>query len=177
MVKIITAFFTKNNVPKTGLIPTIKIWEITSISNTLIVNGSVLSEIGDGFYKYIFNSYDDAKNYIFMVDGGTSLGGSERYSISGNESYSEDITNSVWNEQASLHDTAGTMGSLQNDIGDALVIVNEILKFDRNRTKIDKINKTLTVYDNDGTTPIRVFDLKNDSGVSSITEIFERIPV
>ena len=54
--------------------------------------------------------------------------------------------------------------------------LNEILKYSANRTKIDKIAKTLTVFDDNGTTPIKVFDLKDFNGVASITEIAERAP-
>lgn len=71
-----------------------------------------------------------------------------------------------------LLDTQSLINSLQL----AIDIVNEILKYSANRTKIDKIAKTLTVFDDNGTTPIKVFDLKDFNGVASITEIAERAP-
>lgn len=71
-----------------------------------------------------------------------------------------------------LTDTDTIINSLQSCIS----LVNEILKYGSNRTKIDKNIKTLTVYDDDGVTPLKVFDLKDFNGVASITEIAERVP-
>ncbi len=71
-----------------------------------------------------------------------------------------------------LLDTQSLINSLQT----AIDIVNEILKYSANRTKIDKITKTMTIYDDDGITPLRVFDLKDFNAIASITEIAERDP-
>lgn len=51
-----------------------------------------------------------------------------------------------------------------------------LLKFQLNRNKVDQAAKTLTIYDDDGTTPIHVFDLTDFSGIPSVTEIAERVP-
>ena len=45
-----------------------------------------------------------------------------------------------------------------------------------NRDKIDTVANTLTRYDDNGTTALVVFDLKDADGVSSTTSIFEKIP-
>ena len=45
-----------------------------------------------------------------------------------------------------------------------------------NRDKIDSVAKTLTRYDDDATTPLVVFDLKDGDGVASTDEIFEKDP-
>jgi hypothetical protein len=55
-------------------------------------------------------------------------------------------------------------------------LLQTLLKYSKNRTRIDKIAKTLTIYDDDTLTPIKVFDLKDDLGNPSITEIIERRP-
>lgn len=81
-----------------------------------------------------------------------------------------DITNSK------LDDVLIDTNSIISSLSLALDIVNTILKYNSNRTRIDKNNKTLTVYDDDGVTPITVFDLKDFNGVASITEIAERSP-
>jgi len=62
------------------------------------------------------------------------------------------------------------------DTTNILDVVNDILKHHHNRTFIDENAFTLTVYENDGVTPHRVYDLKDENGVASITSIFERIP-
>lgn len=46
-----------------------------------------------------------------------------------------------------------------------------------NRWKIDHVTKRLIVYDDDGTTPFKQFDLKDILGNASITNYFERTPV
>lgn len=45
-----------------------------------------------------------------------------------------------------------------------------------NRDKIDKTAKTLIRYDDDGTTPLLTFDLKNSNGDASADSIFEKVP-
>lgn len=81
-----------------------------------------------------------------------------------------DITNSKADDI--LTDTDAIINSLAL----ALNIVNTILKYNSNRTRINNNNKTLTVYDDDGVTPLKVFNLKDFNGVASITEIAERVP-
>jgi hypothetical protein len=89
----ILAYFSDNGVPATGLlIPTIKIREIPV--GTLLVNGSSMTEIGDGFYSYDFTTYDSTKDYAIICDGTASLSDSDRYVYAGNENYIDDIENS-----------------------------------------------------------------------------------
>lgn len=81
-----------------------------------------------------------------------------------------DITN------AKLDDSLVDTNAIINSLALAIDIVNEILKYNSNRTRIDKIAKTLTIFDDDGFTPLKVFDLKDFNEVASITEIAERVP-
>lgn len=57
-----------------------------------------------------------------------------------------------------------------------LSLVEILLKYSKNRTRVDQTAKTLTVYDDDTLTPIKVFNLKDFSGAPSITEVAERMP-
>lgn len=52
-----------------------------------------------------------------------------------------------------------------------------IQKATLNRWKIDPVTKTLIIYDDDGTTPLKTFYLKDILGNLSITNYFERTPV
>jgi hypothetical protein len=188
--KIITTFFTKLSVPQSGLTPTIKIWlldPLDSTVSTLVVNDDQLDEIAGGFYRYDFVGYDPTQNYVMLVDGGALLPVNERYSIASNESFNEDIANSVFDEPSLSHVASGSFGLLinQTKADTATIIINQttaasliatLLKYEKNRTKIDKTAKTLTVYDDDGTTPLKVFDLKDSSGTPSIIEVCERAP-
>jgi len=45
-----------------------------------------------------------------------------------------------------------------------------------NRTKIDENYNILTIYDDDGTTELFKFDLKDRLGNASVNEVFERVP-
>lgn len=56
-----------------------------------------------------------------------------------------------------------------------LVVVNHLQKAAFNRWKIE--GTQLTIFDDDGTSPLQVFDLKDDLGNASNSKIFERVPV
>jgi hypothetical protein len=53
--------------------------------------------------------------------------------------------------------------------------VAEILKHMKNRWRI--AGNQLTIYDNDGTTPLHTFNLRDADGLPTMTNPFERIPV
>ena len=79
---IIATFF-ESGVPKTGLSPTVDVYDVSD--NSLTVNDGAMTEIGGGGYKYSFTLWDAAKDYYWLADS-VSLTGSERYvpgSISG----------------------------------------------------------------------------------------------
>ena len=166
---IITTFVTKSGVPQSGLSPTIRIWEVTETDEILIVGDpdGVMVEFAStgspgssnsGYYKYVFTDglgYDPTKTYNVRVDSGSTIPNGERY-------------------QTSTIDSAVDL--IQIDVTNILDIVDEIRKYNANRTLIDENNFTLTVFEEDGTTPFKVFDLKDENGVASITTIFERLP-
>jgi len=174
--KLIISLFSENGIPKTGLSPTISIWEISAGSETLVVNGGAMTESGNGFYKYNFTTYDLTKDYVILSDGGSTLPSEERYSYAGNETFKEEVSSQLWGETTTTYNASGTMGEAQNQNVNIFNVVTEILKYQKNRMVIDKTNKTLTVYEDNGTSILKTFDLKNDVGGLSITEIFERDP-
>ncbi|TFH11194.1 MAG: hypothetical protein E4H14_01180 [Candidatus Thorarchaeota archaeon] len=168
--KNITVFFTDAGVPKTGLSPTINIWNLTT--STLDVSAAAVTEVSagsmPGWYNYAFTSYNYDESYLFTIDGGAGMFISvcDRYKYGGNESYEEDISYEVWEEDNTTHTTTNTTGQLLNIITAVLV----------NRTKIDTAAATLTVYDSDCVTPLIVFDLKDSFGNPSVVEVCERTP-
>lgn len=199
MSVIITSFFSKNGVPQTGLTPSIRIWEVNSLSHDLLIgtpNGSTqpidgtMTEIfdvnGDGFYKYEFtdaNGFNKTKTYAVRSNGGTSLSIGDRYQV-----VSISPTESPWDELTSIHNIGGSFGERVNIINStsqntAVNVINiqglldVLLKYETNRTKIDPIAKTLTVYDDNCTTPLRVFKLLDSNGVPSIDSVCERTPI
>jgi hypothetical protein len=66
--------------------------------------------------------------------------------------------------------------NLQLSLSSTTDLVETLLKFEKNRTVVDRTNKTLTVYDDDGVTPIRVFNLLDEGGQPSTDDIVERMP-
>lgn len=188
--KIISVFFTNNGVPATGLSPTIDIWDLDQANplvNTLVINDGSLTEIGGGFYRYDFASYDPSKNYSFVVDGGLGLPTVERYHVGANESYQQEIVDGTWNATSSDYLVLGSMGEkisqisadaqqIRIDVTTCNSLLTTLLKYERNRTRLDKVAKTLTIYDDDGITPLTVFDLKDSAGNPSVIEVCERIP-
>lgn len=188
MSKLITSFFTNNGVPALGLTPTIRIWSVTDTSETIVIQDQQMVEMGDGFYKFSFSGYDPTLNYTIRVDGGGGLNNDERYQVASNESFADDIAEHVWDEPKINHIQPGTFGEAINaidanvdqlrlDVASMYQLVEILVKFETNRTVIDKPSHTLTVYDNDGITPIHVFELYNSLGDPSVDEVCERVPV
>jgi len=195
----ITSYFSKNGTPKLGLSPSIRIWNVTPAGETLVIGSpdGLMSEINDGFYKYIFtvaNGYVETNEYVIRSDAeDNTLSQSERFTVA---SISEDtlsdatinaVVDGVWEEQATDHIDTGTTGLMLNqikadtasikiDTTSIIALCETLLKYDRNRTQIDKTAMTLTIYDDNGTTPLTVFDLKDAGGNPSITEICIRDP-
>jgi len=85
----VTAFFTEQGTPKTGLTPKVSIWKVSD--DSVIVNEQNMSEIGGGFYKFEFSAYDPDLDYAVRCDGGSGLPVNERYSYGGNEGFHDDI--------------------------------------------------------------------------------------
>lgn len=108
----ILAFFTNDGVPQPGLTPLVRIRDIAD--NSLVVSDLAASEVGDGWYKYNFVSYDSSKEYAIRFDGGASLVDTDRYTSGTNDSFVDDIVNGVWSEDLSIYNTgAGKMQQLQ----------------------------------------------------------------
>lgn len=167
MDDLITVFVTNKSNPETGLSPTIRIWEVSAGSQSLVVTDDAMTEVGDGFYKYEFTTMDPLKHYNFRADAGASQPKGERYYVGSSALSPQEIADVNWDETASDHSIIGSTGEL----------LQILVKFERNRTVIDGSSKTLTIYDDDETTPLHVFNLKDSAGLPSITEVCERDPV
>lgn len=184
MSKLISSLFTNNGAPTTGLSPTIRIWEVTGASHSLVVTDAPMIEVGDGFYKYEFTTYDPTREYLFRTDGGASLPLTERYQKASNRN----SANEVWNSQTSDYIASGTFGlqnnqikadttSISVNVTTALTVLDILLKYESNRTRVDPVAKTLTIYDDDGTTILQVFNLLDENGNPSADCVYERNPV
>lgn len=195
---VINSFFTMNGVAATGLSPIISIWQITGNTRAGVVVDQPTVELGNGFYTFDFGAYSDQNDYTVLVDAGSSMNAFGRYNVASispvpasvatiDTTTINDIVQGVWNESAVDHMIAGSTGALLNqtkadttailvDVVGITQLLQVLKKYERNRTKIDATAKTLTVYDNDGVTPIQVFNLKDGAGAASVAEVMERVP-
>lgn len=112
--------------------------------------------------------------------------------VNQSEAEVQQIVSGVWEALAVDHNVAGTMGEKLNDAGSAGnpwataltgnetagtfgEAVSHSYKINKNRWKIE--NDQMTIYADDGTTPLFVFDLKDGSGAPTETNVLERDPV
>ena len=209
MSALITSFFTRLGIPATDIpivtagFPTIRIWEVVAIDQTLVIGapegtGDPGGGVGtdgimtilfdktagvpgsgglpvagsiDGFYKFDFTTamgFLPTLNYIARVDGGTSVPAGERYqTVKFGPNQNIDVkVDAFWDEPHAEHTSITTMGGL----------LNTLRKYETNRTVVNPTTKTLTVYDDDCTTVLRVFDLLDSTGSPSTIEVCERKP-
>jgi len=142
---LVSAFFTQNGSPTTGLSPTIRIRDASD--GSLVVTDASMTEVGDGFYKYDFTGYLYSTDYTIRTDGGATLDDSERYGYSVNESYSEDVASQIWST---------TVSGYSVSYGEAIGLIRQI-----EIGKWEISGSYLTFYDDDGVTSIATF-LLND---------------
>lgn len=190
MAKIITSHFTTAGIPQPGLSPVIDIFLLNALNpllSTQVVTAGACVEIGSGWYRYDFIAYNPTMSYVFSIDGGVSMQACDRFKYGGNESYVEDISSGVWDEPATDHAGSGSTGFLLNKVSadttsliasEVIItaLLNTLLKYERNRTKIDTVNAQLIIYDDDCITPLTTFDLRDFSGMPSVQEVCERVP-
>ncbi len=155
----------------------------------------------DGFYKFEFtdtDGYDDTKSYVLRSDGGASLPANEKIQTARIEPAialnvdANAVADAVWDEPRADHLIPGSTGEALNqlkadttdiidklylDTDSVLEVVQLLLKLEAGRTRIDSTANTLTVFDEDCTTPLRVFQLLDSSGTPSVTEVCERKPI
>lgn len=62
------------------------------------------------------------------------------------------------------------------DLPAIFTLLECVRKYDTNRTRIDPVTFTLTIFDDDCVTPLRVFRLFDHNGQPSITNVCERKP-
>lgn len=184
MNKIISVFITYNGTPQINLSPLPTISVYNAIDNSVITINQDMIEIGGGFYKHTVVGYDPTIDYLYLADGGASFPDSERYyygTMTGlDEADTTNLAENVWNLPANGSFPANSFGELIQSLDTAtslsIDLLNILLKYQANRTRIDAPSKTLTVYDNDGTTPLKVFSLLDENGVLTIDSVFERVP-
>lgn len=73
----VTARFKSSGVPTSSLSPTVTIYNRSN--DTTPISSAGMTDIGDGFYEYLFTKYNSSKDYLFSFDGTATLSNSDRY--------------------------------------------------------------------------------------------------
>lgn len=158
---ILTAFFTDEGTPKTGLSPTIDVWED---DGTHTVNAQAMTEIAGGFYKYNFAGYDESLNYCIRADGGAGLSVNDRYVFNTNEigQVTEDLTD--------IDTLVDTIKAKTDTINWAdITFLKDI---EGGRWKI--VDNQMIFYKSDNSTVVATFNLFDSDGNATMINIFDR---
>ena len=159
-------------------------------NHTLTITGNLFSRDGSSPVAHTIGDYNVTVNMSTsnLVDTISTSGGG------GSSLTAAEIATAVWDRMNALHMNTGSFGeaiSMTKATGDAnfsqlvdvnakldaaTLVIQTLLKYENNRTRIDQTAKTMTIYDTDGTTILKVFDLKDFAGQPSITQVAERVP-
>jgi len=164
-MKIIVGF-TENGAPKTGLNPTMDIWES---DGTHVINAAAMTEIAGGGYFYNFVAQVNTKDYFFRADGGAVLADHERYQSGSN---TLDQVNSQLVLIKTETDKIPLIKTETDKIPAMIVDITLIKKVESRDWEI--VGNQMIFYDDDGTTPILTFDLKDSSGNPTMADVFKR---
>ena len=83
----ILSMFTSSGSPASSLTPTVRVRNVAT--NALVATDAAMLEVGDGWYKYDFTTYDPLLDYAIRCDGGAALPSGERYAFAGTEDTGE----------------------------------------------------------------------------------------
>lgn len=138
-------------------------WKIKprEANHTLAVtNGILLTDDSSDPFKNTTGAFVVRVNYQQPVQALTVATGGG----SGTAPTAQEVADAVWDEVLAGHTVLGSSAEL----------ISRLIKHAENRWKID--NNQLTIYDDDGVTPLYVFDLKDASGNPTESSPFERVP-
>lgn len=129
----VSAFFTEDFAPKTGLSPTLDGYRLSD--DVKVLDGVAMPEVGGGYYKYDFSAYNEDEEYVLVSDGGATLDDVERYKYGGSAEgdiklIKDDIVIVDGNVDAILVDTGttlpATLATIEGLINEIKVITDNI---------------------------------------------------
>lgn len=161
-------------------------YRLSILGNVYTEEGNPIYVPVEGNYKIVIEQTLSSLVEVVTLDG-TGSGG-------GTAPTAEQVAKAVWGAAALDNVGTGTFGSYLNmvkassDLQLAEILnmkarlvavtnlVQTLLKYERNRTRVDQAQKRLYIYDDDGVTVLRSFDLRDFAGIPSVTQIAERVP-
>lgn len=144
--------FKNDGVPVTGLTgAVINIWRIDT--DTLLVSGAIMIEVGNGIYKYNHTGYERTIPYVARCDGGSPVPDTFRYTYGSNE---DDLLLAFKIPDENF--MGSSVKSSKDDEIDAILVdtgttlpaqitsaeSNIIAEIDANETKIDNLQTDIT---------------------------------
>jgi len=140
----ILAHFTRDGEPATGLSPLVRIRDVETA--VVVVTGSLMSEHGDGFYRYDFSLYNPERDYAIICDSVT-LSGVERYTYASSGEYNE------------------VLDTIESTVSVVDIRTNLLRKIQTNRLELfDGDTDNWILYDDDETTPLLTFSVSDKNG-------------
>lgn len=169
-------------------------WQISIPDNQVNVEGVIYHD--DGIPVFVVDPggavISTVSSLVQSVETGGSSGGSsltlqnvrDAMTLGPTLPVSSDSIDEKLNDSLAAHsanavvttDIQNRITNLQLSLSSTTTLVETLLKYESNRTRVDRTAKTLTVYDDDGVTPLRVFNLLDETGSPSTDDILERMP-
>ena len=123
----VVAYFAESGVPKTGLSPTLEIYDI--LTEAKLVDGSAMTEIADGFYKYNFLQHAPNRAYDVICDSVT-LTGTEQYAtvtidIVGEVVEQKPQFTSIWEEEKKQQRADNHLAQKQREDEEIMTLIEQ----------------------------------------------------
>ena len=165
---IITSFSNSDGSPATGIASSsIRIRDANS--SEVLIDEDALTEIGDGFYRYVFTDYSASINYVMRFDGGSALGAG-RYTFAANEHYSFEN----WEEPMTAHTGSVFASGSVTPLSSSGQMMNFLQDIEGGRWRIDTSTNQMVFYKEDNSTIVAVYDLFNSASNPDTNNVFER---
>lgn len=75
---LIRQYFTNAGIPVTGL-TNVRLNIFNANTGAMVIFAGLMTEIGNGWYKYNFSTYNQTIPYVWSIDGGATLPNTDRY--------------------------------------------------------------------------------------------------
>ena len=103
--------------------------------NSQLITAAAMTEIAGGWYKYTYSAYDADVDIVFRCDGTNTLANADRYKFGGNDDPQQVGIKSVEMRKALL-----------------------------NNMQLDKDTSILTIFENNGTSTFKSYDITDKDG-------------
>lgn len=144
----IPAHFVNDGAPLPGLTPVISILELAT--GIPVVTNIPMTEVGLGFYRYDFLTWDPTKDYCYLIDGGAALQNYQRYRVG----------------------TTGVAGAVQQ----VLVDTGVLRDVEQGSWELSAATNQMIFYDRAGAELMR-FNLFRQDGTPGVKAVFSRVLV